>query len=100
MFGPQSKGISEWKNIPKAAFNLVVSPWVGLRTAKYLEKKYNQPYLHIPTIPIGEEATSAFLRKVVEFAGIDNRKAEAFIAQEAHEYYYFLEHYADFFSEY
>ncbi|MCI5910248.1 MAG: hydrogenase [Oscillospiraceae bacterium] len=100
LFGPQSKGISEWKNIPKAAFNLVVSPWVGLKTAKYLEKKYNQPYLHIPVIPVGEEATSAFIRKVVEFAGIDNTKAEAFIAQEAHEYYYFLEHFSDFFAEY
>lgn len=99
-FGAESGGIEEWKSIPKASFNLLVSPWVGLDTVKHLEKKYNQPYLHIPVLPIGEEATSAFLRKVVAFAGIDPAKAEAFIAKEAKEYYYFLEHFADFFSEY
>ena len=99
-FGPQSKGLSEWKNIPKAAFNLVVSPWVGVDIAKHLEQKYGQPYLHIPVLPVGEEATSEFLRKVVEFSGISPDKAERFIEQEAHEYYYYLEHFADFFAEY
>ena len=100
LFGPQSGGINEWKRIPRAAFNLVVSPWVGVNIAKHLEQKYGQPYLHIPVLPIGEEATSAFLRQVVEFAGIDPQKAERFIAREAHEYYYYLEHFADFFAEY
>ena len=99
-FGPKSKGLSEWKNISKAAFNLVVSPWVGVDIAKYLQQKYGQPYLHIPVLPVGEEATSEFLRKVVEFSGISPDKAERFIEQEAHEYYYYLEHFADFFAEY
>ena len=44
LFGSESAGVSEWKNIPKAAFNLVLSPWLGLRTAKHLEKKYGQKY--------------------------------------------------------
>jgi nitrogenase molybdenum-iron protein beta chain len=100
LFGPQSGGAKEWKNIPKAQFNLVISPWVGLKTAKLLERKYGQPYLHIPEIPIGEEATTAFIRKVVEFAGINKRKSEAFIKEESQLYYYFLEHFAEFFSEY
>ena len=71
-FGSESAGVEEWKSIPKATFNLVLSPWLNLRVAKHLEEKYNQPYLHIPVIPVGEEATTAFLRQVVEFAGIDN----------------------------
>ena len=100
LFGPQSGGIDEWKRIPRASFNLVISPWVGVGIAKHLEQKYGQPYLHIPVLPIGEEATSAFLRQVVEFAGIDPQKSERFIAREAHEYYYYLEHFADFFAEY
>lgn len=100
LFGPQSGGVEEWKNIPKAKFNLVVSPWVGLKTAKYLEKKYGQSFLHIPEIPIGEEETTAFLRKVVAYAGIDQTKSEAFIKEEADLYYYFLEHFSVFFSEY
>lgn len=100
LFGSESAGVSEWKDIPKAAFNLVLSPWLGLRTAKHLEKKYGQPYLHIPVLPIGEEATTAFIRQVVEFAGIDNTKAEKFIEKESKRYYYFFDHFADFFAEY
>ena len=99
-FGSESKGVSEWKDIPKAAFNVVVSPWLGLGIAKHLEKKYNQPYLHFPIIPIGEEATSDFIRKVVEFAGINPDKAEKFIEKESKRYYYYLDHFADFFAEY
>ena len=81
LFGPQSGGAKEWKEIPKAQFNLVISPWVGVNIAKHLEKKYNQPYLHIPVIPVGEEATTAFIRQLVEYTGIDAGKAEAFIAE-------------------
>ena len=100
LFGSESGGVSEWKDIPKAAFNLVLSPWLGLRTAKHLQKKYGQPYLHIPILPIGEEATAAFIRQVVEYAGVDDSKAESFIEKEAKRYYYFFDHFADFFAEY
>lgn len=99
-FGSESAGVDEWKSIPKAAFNLVLSPWLNLRVAKHLEEKYDQPYLHIPVLPVGEEATTAFLRQVVEFAGIDNTKAEKFIEKESKRYYYFFDHFADFFAEY
>jgi nitrogenase molybdenum-iron protein beta chain len=100
LFGPESGGASEWKSIPRAQFNLVVSPWVGLDTAEHLREKYGQPYLHVPVIPVGEEATSAFVRQVVAFAGIDPAKSEEFIKREAHHYYYFLEHFSEFFSEF
>lgn len=100
LFGPQSGGTREWKEIPKAQFNLLISPWVGVNIAKHLEKKYNQPYLHIPVIPIGEEATTAFIRQLVEYAGIDAEKSEAFIAEEAELYYYFLDSFSHFFAEY
>ncbi|MBU4439742.1 MAG: hydrogenase, partial [Firmicutes bacterium] len=46
------------------------------------------------------EATTEFIRNVVEFAGIDNKKAEDFIKVEAERYYYFVEHFSEFFSEY
>lgn len=100
LFGPDSGGAKEWKNIPKAEFNLVLSSWVGLKVAELLKEKYNQPYLHIPEIPIGEEATTSFIRKVVDYAGIDKQKSENFIKEEARIYYYFLEHFSEFFSEY
>lgn len=100
LFGPENNGVEDWKRIPKAQFNLVVSPWVGVRNAEHLQEKYGQPFLHIPEIPIGEEATAKFIRQVVEFAGIDPKKSEQFIADEARTYYYYLEHFGEFFAEY
>ncbi len=100
LFGPGSRGVSEWKNIPKAQFNLVLSPWLGLQTAQHLERKYGQPFLHLPVIPIGARETSAFLRAVVAFAGVDAAKAEEFIRSEEDIYYNYLETFSDFYSEY
>lgn len=100
LFGPDSRGVSEWKNIPKSQFNLVLSPWLGLSTAKHLEEKYGQPYLHIPAIPIGAKETSAFLRRVADYAGLKSRKVESFIKAEETRYYHYLEDFSDFFSEY
>ncbi|MBP2651980.1 MAG: oxidoreductase/nitrogenase component 1 [Firmicutes bacterium] len=100
LFGYESEGVSEWKNIPKAQFNLVLSPWLGLQTAHHLAEKYDQPYLHIPVIPIGAQETSAFLRKVVEFSGLDTAQAERFITQEETSYYHYLESFSDFYAEY
>ena len=98
LFGPASAGVAEWRAIPKAQFNLVLSPWLGLSTAAHLEDLYGQPFLHEPTIPIGAKATSAFLRRVVEFAGLDRARAEAFIAQEEKEHYVYLRDFACFYA--
>jgi len=100
LFGYESKGVSEWKDIPKAQFNLVLSPWLGLQTAEHLESKYGQPFLHVPVIPIGAQETSGFLRKVATFAGLDSGKVEAFIGQEEETYYHYLESFSDFYAEY
>ena len=100
LFGPENPGVEAWKKIPQAQFNLVVSPWVGVKNAEHLEKKYNQPFLHIPEIPVGEEATAKFIRQVVEYAEIDKEQSEEFIRQEAEIYYYYLEHFSEFFAEY
>ena len=37
---------------------------------------------------------------MVEYAGIDKTQSEAFIKQEADIYYYYLEHFSEFFAEY
>jgi Nitrogenase molybdenum-iron protein, alpha and beta chains len=100
LFGHDSKGISEWRDIPKASFNLVVSPWVGLGIAEHLREKYHQPYLHIPAIPIGALETTEFLHKVSVFAGLDSGETEAFIKNEEESYYKYIEDFSDFYSEY
>jgi len=100
LFGHESKGVAEWKEIPKAQFNLVLSPWLGVSVAQHLEKKYGQTYLHIPAIPIGAKETSAFLRKVAAYAELPQEPVEAFIAEEERRYYLYLEDFSDFYAEY
>jgi nitrogenase molybdenum-iron protein beta chain len=98
LFGPSSAGLAEWRAIPSAEFNLVLSPWLGLATARHLQQAFGQPFLHVPAIPIGAKATSAFLRQVVEFAGLERAAAEAFIAREEKEYYLYLRDFAAFYA--
>jgi nitrogenase molybdenum-iron protein beta chain len=99
LFGYESEGVSEWRDIPNAEFNLVLSPWVGLETAELLKKKYNTPYLHYPVIPVGAEATGDFLRTVGEFANIDRDKTGGIISKEEKRYYKYFIGVADFFTE-
>lgn len=86
LYGSSSKGIKEWMDIPNAQFNLVIGPWVGLSTAKLLEKLYQTPYLHIPVLPVGLKETTRFLKKVAEFAELDQKDVEVFIAKEEKRY--------------
>lgn len=100
LFGPRSNGVDEWRTVPNAQFNIVLSPWVGLKTAKLLKNKYGTPYLHYPIVPIGAKQTTKFLRDVTEFGDLDVDKTENFIKSEEKNYYYYLERSADFFVEF
>ncbi|KAA8679091.1 nitrogenase component 1 [Clostridium sp. HV4-5-A1G] len=100
LFGTESNGVDEWKTIPDAQFNLVLSPWVGLDIAKHLKEKYGTPYLHYPVLPIGARETSNFLRTVAEFAQLDKKKVEDFISGEEKRFYYYIERSLDFFIEF
>ena len=93
------RGIENINKIPKAQFNLLVSPWVGLGNMKKMERKLGIPYLHYPTLPIGATETSKFLRAVGEFAGVDSEKVEAVIREHEDYYYYLIGRYADLFLE-
>ena len=93
------RGIDNINKIPEAEFNLLVSPWVGLESVKKMEEKFNTPFLHYPTLPIGAFETSKFLRKVGEFAGVNKEKVEELINKKEEYYYYYIERYADLFLE-
>ena len=99
LFGYDSAGVDEWKTIPNAQFNLVLSPWVGLDTAKLLENKYGTPYLHYPVLPIGALETNEFLKTVGTFAGIGEEKINAVIEKEEHKYYGYVNSMAEFLTE-
>ncbi len=93
------KGIDNINKIPKAQFNLLISPWVSLKNVKKMEKKFGTPYLHYKTLPVGAFETSKFLREVGEFAGLDKQKVEAVITEHENYYYYLIERFADLFLE-
>lgn len=100
LFGNESGGVEEWKTIPKAEFNIVVSSWVGLNIANHLKDKYNTPYFHFPYLPIGGEETTKFLRQVADYAKLDKTKVDAFIAKEEEKFYSHIERTADFMLEF
>lgn len=93
------RGIEHINAIPKAEFNLLVSPWVSLKNVKNMEKKLGIPFLHYPTLPIGAYETSKFLRTVGDYAGLDKKHVEDVIAKHESYYYYLIERYADLFLE-
>jgi len=98
LFGHSSQGVGDWRQVPRAQFNLVLSPWLGLETARHLEQKYGQPFLHIPTLPIGAKETGRFLRKIADFAGLDRQRVERFIAAEERRYYLYLRDFSTFYA--
>ncbi len=98
IFGP-GRGVAALRKIPQAQFNLVLSPWVGLQTAKRLQEKYATPFLHYPALPIGPTETSNFLRTVGQFAGMRPEVIEDVIREGEDDYYYYIERTADIILE-
>jgi len=105
LFGPLSDGVKEWQGIPRANFNVLVSPWYGKPIVDHLEEKYGQPYTWFPHIPIGANESEKFLRQVLDFAfeqkaNIDRTRAEAFIEREVNAYYEEIDNLATFLLEF
>ncbi len=98
IFG-EFRGKENLDKVPQAEFNLLVSPWVGLENVQLLEKKFGTPFLHYPTLPIGAHETSAFLREVGQFTGVNPALVESLIQTHEKEYYYYLERTVDLFFE-
>jgi nitrogenase molybdenum-iron protein beta chain len=94
IFGP-GNGLAALDKVPQAQFNLLVSPWVGLRNVRHLEQKFGTPYLHYPALPIGPGETGKFLRTVGQYAGIAPKVIDKVIAKHEAEYYYYIERSAD-----
>lgn len=105
LFGPLSEGVQEWRRVPCANFNILVSPWHGKPIVDHLKRKYGQPYTWFPHIPIGANETEKFLRQVLDFASeqgasIDREKAEAFLQRESKAYYEEIDNLATFLLEF
>lgn len=99
LFGWSSGGAAEWKRIPAAQANIVISPWVGVKAATTLQQRFGTPFLHYPVFPVGARATSAFLREVGAFLKLDDAAVEAVIEREEKRYYDYFISLANFFSD-
>jgi nitrogenase molybdenum-iron protein beta chain len=100
LFGYGSGGAKAFEAIPAAEFNLVVSPYLGLKTAELLQEKFQTPYLHYPVLPVGGAETTKFLRTVAAFAGVSSAQTEKFIAQNEDEFYHYMVRASDVLTEY
>jgi len=98
IYGP-GEGVASVRRIPSAQFNLLVSPWAGLRTVRRLEERFGTPFLHYPALPIGATETGSFLRVVGAFAGLPADAVEETIRREESRYYYYVERSADLLFE-
>jgi light-independent protochlorophyllide reductase subunit B len=59
--------------LPEADFNVVLYPEIAGTTARWLEKTYGQKATTV--VPIGVDATKAFIAEVAELAGVDPARA-------------------------
>ena len=105
LFGPESGGVTEWQQIPRANFNILVSPWYGQKIVEHLEAVYGQPFFKFPHLPIGANETEKFLHGVLDFAkhletAIDYDKAAGFIKHESAAYYEEVDNLATFLLEF
>ena len=105
LFGPESGGVKEWQSIPRANFNILVSPWYGKQITDHLKARYGQPYTWFHYVPVGANATEEFLKQVTDFAeeqgaDIDRSAAEAFIEHESYAYYEEIDNLATFLLEF
>ncbi|MDR1721488.1 MAG: nitrogenase, partial [Methanobrevibacter sp.] len=77
--------------IPAAAYNIVLSPWVGHKAAKLLEEKFKTPFISFPGVPLGPIQTTKFLRKIAEIIDINQDKLNDLITSEERRVYRQLE---------
>jgi nitrogenase molybdenum-iron protein beta chain len=83
------------KKIPAAQYNIVLSPWIGHKTASKLKEKFGTPYISFPGVPIGPKQTSEFLRIVGKKVGASADVIEGLIATEERRAYRFAEYIGD-----
>ena len=66
---PLGASISDFAALTDADFNVVLTPEIARTTADWLEREHGMP--QATTVPIGVNATEAFVREVAALAGVD-----------------------------
>lgn len=71
--------LDNFKRIPAAQLNLVLSPWNGHSVVKLLEEKFKTPYVVFPYVPVGPKETSNLLRILGDKLDISKDLLDEFI---------------------
>ena len=89
------RSLENLKKLPTAEYTILLSPWAGLESAKYLERRFGVKLLQYSVLPIGASETTKFLRAVADFTGSDKELLEKVIEEKEAEFYYYIERFAD-----
>jgi nitrogenase molybdenum-iron protein beta chain len=93
-FVTNDQTIENIRSAGEASLNIVVSRVYGTAAADAVSKSHNIPYI-ITDLPVGPEATAAFLRLTGKSLNIDEAYIEQVIKKEKQIYYKYVERSAD-----
>jgi nitrogenase molybdenum-iron protein beta chain len=88
------QGLEQWKQLPNAELNLVVSKW-GIPAAEKLKEQYGTPYLVFDSIGLGTEI-EAMIRAVAEALEVDPNSVERYLQEEKKRFTHALEQFAEY----
>jgi nitrogenase molybdenum-iron protein beta chain len=88
-------GLENIEKIPAAEYNIVLSPWNGVKAAESLEEKFGTPFISLPGVPIGPKQTGEFLRTVAEKLNVPSDTVEKIIEGEERWSYRYMEYPGD-----
>ena len=69
VIAPWQASPDDLARLPQARFNVVMYPETAGLAASWLQRQHRQPFTR--TVPIGVQATEAFVREVCELAGLE-----------------------------
>lgn len=90
-------GLAALKKIPAAELNLVLSPWVGIKTAEKLKDRFDTPFEVVPGVPVGPKETSKLLYTVGEKLKISRQAIDKVVLEEERKAYRFAEYFSELF---
>ena len=97
-FFGDNETLDNLKQSGKASRNIVLSNVYGIDTAKVYEQTHDIPY-SILNFPIGDGATTEFIREIADIMDISSELAESVIRRHKKHYYNYLERLADLYTD-
>ena len=97
-FFGEDETLENLKSSGQATLNIVLSPVYGIAAAETYQEVHGIPYMVTP-FPIGDVATSAFLRSLGQRLELDNTLVESVISHNQRIYYRYLEKLVDVYMD-